>query len=106
MRLRSFILLAPLVALAACNNSGPENDKRSATGEVLQGTTTDAMIPLGHLTSHPPLLPASKTATTPEQAADQDDGDTSAVNASSGAPGEAATPAPTGTPAAAPSTAP
>ena len=75
MRLRSLLLLLPALALTACNNSGPKNDKRSATGEVLQGTTTDAMIPLGQLTSQPPLLPPKgKGATTPEQAADQDNG--------------------------------
>ena len=92
-RLRSLLLLLPALALTACNNSGPKNDKRSATGEVLQGTTTDAMIPLGELTSSPPLLPpTSKGPATPEQAADQDNG-TSAVDVTSGTSDEAATPA-------------
>jgi hypothetical protein len=105
MRLRSLILLLPALALAACNNSGPKNDKRSATGEVLQGTTTDAMIPLGQLTSQPPLLPPKgKGATTPEQAADQDNG-TDASDADSETPDDGAT-APTPTPSPAPSAAP
>ena len=46
-RLRCLAVLVPLALLAGCNKSNPQNDKRSATGEVLQGTTTDAMIPLG-----------------------------------------------------------
>jgi hypothetical protein len=107
MRLRSLILLLPLIALAACNSSGPKNDKRSATGEVLQGTTSDAMLPLGQLTSQPPLLPpTSKGPTTPEQAADQNSGRPSAIDAGSGTPDHAATPAPAITPAAPASTAP
>jgi hypothetical protein len=101
MRLRSLILLLPLVALAGCNGSGPKNDKRSATGEVLQGTTSDAMLPLGQLTSQPPLLPpTSKGPATPEQAADQNSRGTSAIDAGSAAPDEAATRAPATTPAA------
>ena len=106
MRLRSLVLLLPLL-LVACNKSGPENDKRSATGEVLQGTTTDAMIPLAQLTSQPPLLPpTSKGPATPEQAADQDNGNTDAADISSGTSDQAATAAPSATPSAAPSAAP
>jgi hypothetical protein len=70
-RLRSLVLIVPLALLAGCHKSA-ENDKRSATGEVLEGTTSDAMIPLGQLTSQPPLLPhQGKSPTTPEQAVDQ-----------------------------------
>jgi hypothetical protein len=104
MRLRSLILLLPALALAACNNSSPKNDKRSASGEVLEGTTSDSMLPLGQLTSQPPLLPpTSKGPQTPEQAADEDNG-TSAPDASSAGSGDAAPPA--ATPTAATSAAP
>jgi len=111
MRLRFLALIVPLAVLAGCHNSAPKNDQRSASGEVLQGTTTDAMIPLGQLTSQPPLLPpTSKGPATPEQAADQDNGASSALDVDSGAPDEAATPAPaptsTSTPAAPASAAP
>jgi hypothetical protein len=104
--LRCLAVLLPLALLAGCNKSNPQNDKRSATGEVLQGTTTDAMIPLGQLTSHPPLLPpTTKGPTTPEQAADQDNG-SSAVDADSDAADDAATAAPSPAPSPAPSAAP
>jgi len=106
MHLRSLILLLPILALAACNNTGPKNDKRSASGEVLEGTTSDSMLPLGQLTSQPPLLPpTSKGPQTPEQAADQDNGN-AADDATSGASGDATTPAAAATPAPAPSAAP
>ena len=106
MRLRSLILLFPVLALGACNNAGTKNDKRSATGEVLQGTTTDAMIPLGQLTSQPPLLPPTgKGPATPEQAADQDNGP-AATDADSDTADTGVAATPTTPPSAAPSTAP
>jgi hypothetical protein len=93
------------MALAACNNGSQKNDKRSATGEVLEGTTSDAMIPLGELTSQPPLLPPTgKGPKTPEQAADQASG--SPLDVTSASSGDGAAPAATGAPAAAPSAAP
>lgn len=99
-RLRLLVLLVPLASLAACHKP-PQKDQRSATGEVLQGTTTDAMIPLGQLTSKPPLLPQqAKAPTTPEQAADQDTDNTGTVDVSSETSSEPAAPAPTPTAAA------
>ena len=103
-RLSSLVLLVPLVLLAACHKSS-ENDKRSATGEVLQGTTSDDMIPLGQLTSQPPLLPhQGKAPTTPEQAADAGGVDVTEVD--SAASDGAAAPTPTPTPGAPASAAP
>ncbi len=111
-RLRLLIVLVPLVSLAACHKSAPKNDQRSASGEVLQGTISDRMIPLGQLTSQPPLLPKSGAPTTPEQAADQGvpaptvSGTPGAEPsaAATAVPGTPATPAPTpgANPAAAP----
>jgi hypothetical protein len=99
IRLRSLAaVLLPLAMLAACHKS-PENDKRSATGEVLPGTTSDDMIPLGELTSQPPLLPpTSKGPATPEQAADKGLGGTELTDVGSEA--SEATPAPSPTSAA------
>jgi len=106
-RLRCLALLVPLVILAGCNKSNPQNDKRSATGEVLQGTTTDAMIPLGQLTSQPPLLPPTgKGPATPEQAADQDNGTGAATDADSDAADDTVTAAPGAAPSPAPSAVP
>ena len=57
-------LLAPLALLAACGDD-PEpagDDARSATGEVIEGTISDAMLPLATVRSQPPLEdPAAAT---------------------------------------------
>jgi len=53
----SLTIAAPLVLLAACGDE-PEpaaDDARSATGEVLEGTISDAMLPLATVRSQPPL---------------------------------------------------
>lgn len=93
--LRSTALVVPLALLAACHGSNPKNDQRSAQGEVLKGTTSDAMLPLGQLTSQPPLLPpTNKGPKTPEQAADAGSADTGTTEATSAEPGAAAAPVP------------
>lgn len=43
-----------VLALAACNNSEPADDGVEP-GEVLEGTISDAMIPLAETTSQPPM---------------------------------------------------
>ena len=90
---RSLALLLPLVLLAACNKAA-KNDERSASGEVLQGTITDAMLPVDKLKSEPPLLAPSERAKTPEGIEDEASGDIEAADTASGEPTEAATPAP------------
>jgi hypothetical protein len=46
------LLLVPLV-LAACSESG--DDDRTASGQVLDGTIDDSMLPLETVRSQPPL---------------------------------------------------
>ena len=52
---RLLIALSPLVLLAACDKSAPADDSRSASGEVLEGTVSDAMLPLDTVKSEPPF---------------------------------------------------
>ena len=52
---RLLIALSPLVLLAACGKNAPVDDSRSASGEVLQGTVSDAMLPLDTVKSEPPF---------------------------------------------------
>lgn len=55
--------LVPLALLAACGgDSADEGDGRSATGEVLEGTISDDMLPLDQLQSEPPLLEPERAA--------------------------------------------
>jgi len=73
------LLLLPLALLAACGDDATPTDAgRSATGEVLEGTISDDMLPLATVRSQPPLLP-------PEE---QDEGDDEPA-----APGAEPTPA-------------
>jgi hypothetical protein len=48
--------LVPLALLAACGDEPAEDGERSASGEVLEGTISDAMLPLDQVQSKPPLL--------------------------------------------------
>lgn len=92
---RSLALLIPLVLLTACNKTA-KNDERSASGEVLQGTISDSMLPLDKLKSEPPLLAPSERAKTPEGVEDETSGDAdAAATESSAAPDITGTPAPT-----------
>src|SRR5687767_15919330 len=45
----------PLALLAACGGEAPTDDGRSASGEVLEGTVSDAMLPFDRVQSEPPL---------------------------------------------------
>ena len=90
---RSLALLIPLVLLTACNKTA-KNDERSASGEVLQGTISDDMLPVDKLKSEPPLLAPSERAKTPEGVDDEASGDVDTTTATSAAADTAATPAP------------
>jgi hypothetical protein len=50
-----FLALLPLALLAACGGDAPTDDGRAASGEVLEGTISDAMLPLDRVQSEPPL---------------------------------------------------
>ena len=51
---RLFLVLPALALLAACNDA-PSDDSRSASGEVLEGTISDAMLPVERVRTEPPL---------------------------------------------------
>jgi len=85
--------LASLGLLAACGDNDSPDDGRSATGEVLEGTISDAMLPLATVRSQPPLLP-------PEL---QDlEGDEAPTPGTAAAPESAPSPDATSTPAESP----
>ena len=59
LRSRYSLMLASLLLLAACEDEvvvTEGDDGREASGEVLDGTISDAMIPTDQLRSQPPLL--------------------------------------------------
>ena len=52
---RLILALPALALLAACGGDAPASDGRSASGEVLEGTISDAMLPVDRVRSEPPL---------------------------------------------------
>lgn len=69
MKHRLLILAIPALTLAACN-SGTEENGGTASGEVLEGTISDAMLPLDTLTSQPPIAKPEPAAGSSSAASD------------------------------------
>jgi len=63
------LALFSLALLAACNEE-PADDGRAASGEVLEGTISDAMLPVDRVRSEPPLEDPEAFAEAQEEAAD------------------------------------
>jgi hypothetical protein len=53
--------MAPLTLLTACGGDTPD-DARAPSGEVLEGTISDAMLPVDRVRSQPPLAAPERTA--------------------------------------------
>lgn len=52
------LILAPMLALAGCGGTERnEKDQRTAAGEILPGSISDAMLPYDTVRSQPPLAP-------------------------------------------------
>jgi hypothetical protein len=66
---RPIVLLLPLALLAACGEE-PTDDGRAASGEVLEGTISDAMLPVDRVQSEPPLEDPEAFAEVQEEAAE------------------------------------
>ena len=79
--IRYLLPVAALGLLAACGDDpapSPDDDARTASGEILEGTISDAMLPLETLKSQPPLVESSPDATGENatgEAADEEGGD-------------------------------
>ncbi|MGH6787732.1 MAG: hypothetical protein ACREBO_12965 [Novosphingobium sp.] len=57
--IRIAVSLALLAGLAGCQGE-KKDDNRSAEGEILPGSVSDAMLPLDTVRSQPPLAPKSE----------------------------------------------
>jgi hypothetical protein len=87
---RLVLALAPLALLAGCNEK-PANDSRAASGEVLEGTISDAMLPIDRVRSEPPLEDPDAFAEAQEKAAEDAPADAAAAPDEGEAPDAAAT---------------
>ncbi|WAT19212.1 hypothetical protein OZN62_06505 [Aurantiacibacter sp. MUD11] len=91
------LLFAPVLLLAACGDEAEvdtEDDGREASGEVLEGSISDAMLPVDRVRSQAPLVVASPAPASPAaeegEAAAEDPAATSAEPAAVEAPAEPA----------------
>ncbi len=98
---RLCLLIAPAALLASCGDKqAPANDDgRSSSGEVLEGTISDAMLPVDTVRSQPPLLKIAPTSAASGAAADAQ-GDEAEEGEAETAPDAAATAPGDGAPAA------
>jgi hypothetical protein len=63
MRYRRLVVAAAFaLALAGCGGGDKETAQGSAGGEILPGSTSDAMLPLDTVRSQPPLAPKSEAS--------------------------------------------
>ena len=101
---RLFLAMPALALLAACGGDAPTDDSRSASGEVLEGTISDAMLPVDRVRSEPPLEDPEAFATVRSKAKDSADagaaeaGDDDATEAAESGADAAAEPAETPAP--------
>ena len=68
---KRLVFLIPLALLAACNDA-PADEGRAASGEVLEGTISDAMLPIDTVKSEPPLEDPEAFAKVQSEAAEDD----------------------------------
>ena len=78
---------APVPMLTGCDK--PANEKAAASGEILPGSASDAMIPEDRLTSQPPLDPGA--VRNAEKDADEASGTEPAKEEATAAPAPAET---------------
>jgi hypothetical protein len=73
VRIRSLVAVALAPALlAGCNDDPASDDERTASGQVLEGSASDAMLPLDQVKSTPPLAKSTGSG-------DGEDGDDDAA---------------------------
>lgn len=93
--MKKLLIAAPVMLLAACgdeaSDEAPVETGGEASGDVLEGTISDDMLPLDQITSTSP--PAERTTTTTVTTS-SDGGETTAETSTTTTSGEDAAPAP------------
>ena len=91
---RSALAALALLALCACQGERKEQGAGTASGQVLEGSASDAMLPLDTVRSQAPLAPHSEAAGKARSAAGKDGSAEAGPAASEAAPVPADEPAP------------
>lgn len=95
------IVLVPLLALGACNSSSSPQASSTASGEILQGSISDAMLDTDRSQAQAPLAPAAHSAVARVDASTSADASDLAADPADSTDSAPADPAPTGPKAAA-----
>lgn len=78
--LRPILLAVPVLLLAACGGSEKDKDERTASGQVLQGSISDSMLPLDTVTSKAPLIKEGPASGPADAASDAEGEDAAALD--------------------------
>lgn len=79
MRSRLLAVACAVLLLAGCGGKKDKADQRTASGQVLQGTISDEMLPLATVTSQPPRMKVRPSASGSDSAQDQEATDEAAA---------------------------
>ena len=95
LRLSRLAIAATAVALLAACGEEPSSseDSRAATGEVLEGTISDAMLPVDQVRSQPPLVAPRARSTGADDADEAEAGEGPGAAEDGTAPAEIVAPA-------------
>ena len=100
---RLLFALPAVMLLAACGGESPATEGGAASGEVLEGTISDEMLPVDSLRSEPPLEDPEAFAEAQDNAtaagAASEDGERAEDDEPAGESADPAAPAPTSEPA-------
>ena len=92
LRLGALLPLILPVALAACQGEDKPAQKGTAAGEILEGSASDAMLPLDTVRSQPPLAPRPEASGKAKEEGEETAGDEQPEADASAAPSAAASP--------------
>ncbi len=73
LALRNCAVATLLFALAACGSGGDKGAGRTAEGQVLEGSASDAMLPMDTVRSQAPLAPHEGSTATDKAKVDDSD---------------------------------
>lgn len=93
----AMVVLAPLLLLGACGTSSAPQASSTASGEILPGSVSDAMLDTDRSQALAPLAPAAHSVAAkvdPGESAAASDAAADTAIATDAAPGTASTPAP------------
>jgi hypothetical protein len=98
--LRTSAVCLAVLALAACHAEKKSGERRSAAGEILQGSASDAMLPYDTVRSQAPLAPDVEGSGKPAKGKDKDQDKDQDKGGTGQRPSAAASKGPTSGPAA------